>query len=154
MGSALERLTPASNSKRMKMDDAPFEIISTGGAPAPNVPLSQAIRYGDFVFTSGQVANDPKTGAFVGGGIERETRQVLDNISAVLKAAGSSLERVVKTTVFLTDIANFEAFNRVYLSYFPSHLPARSTFGVKLAGPYSIEIEMLAIAGKGGKADQ
>lgn len=129
------------------MTEASFDIISTGGAPKPNVPLSQAIRYGDFVFTSGQVANDPATGTFVGGGIEAETRRVLDNIAAVLAAAGSSLDRVVKVTVFLAEIADFEAFNRVYRSYFTNHLPARSTFGVKLAGPYSIEIEALAIAG-------
>ena len=127
------------------MSEIPIEIISTGAAPTPTVPLSQAIRYGGFVFTSGQVATDPETGAFVGGGIETETRRVLDNIVAILEAAGSSLERVVKVTVFLTDVADFEAFNRVYRSYFTSHLPARSTFAVQLAGPFSIEIEMIAI---------
>ena len=121
-----------------------IDAVATRGAPTPNVPLSQAICYGDLVFTSGQVANDPQTGAFVGKDIARETRRVLDNLSAVLEAAGSGLDRVLKSTVFLTDVADFAAFNEVYASYFGDPLPARSTFVVQLAGPYSVEIEMVA----------
>jgi 2-iminobutanoate/2-iminopropanoate deaminase len=124
---------------------ASLEIIRTANAPTPNIPLSQAIRYGNFVFTSGQVATDPATGEFIGGGIDAQTRQILLNISAILAAAGSSLEHVVKTTVFLTDTADFTAFNEAYSAFFDVHLPARSTFGVKLAGPYSIEIEAVAV---------
>ena len=135
------------------MAEASFDIISTDGAPAPNVPLSQAVRYGDFIFTSGQVGNDPVTGTLVSGGIEAETRRVLDNLAAVLEAAGSSMDHVVKMTVFITDVADFDAFNRVYRTYFTKHFPARSTFGVKLAGPYALEIEALAVVARtGGEA--
>ncbi|MCF3933718.1 RidA family protein [Acuticoccus sp. M5D2P5] len=121
-----------------------IEAIETSGAPIPNVPLAQATRYGDIVFTSGQVANDPVTGEFVGSGIEIETRRVLDNLTAVLDAAGSSIDRVLKATVFLTDVDDFAAFNSVYETYFPDRLPARSTFVVKLAGPFKVEIELVA----------
>lgn len=131
------------------MSSTQVEVIRTPNSAAPTVPLSQAIRYGGFVFTSGQVAIDPATGTFVGGGIEAETRRVLDNISTILTAAGSSLERVVKVTVFLSDISDFDAFNAVYRSYFTTHLPARSTFAVKLAGPFSIEIEAIAAVDEG-----
>ena len=127
------------------MTKSSLQIInSVAGAPKPNVPLSQAVRYGGFLFTSGQVASDPETGEFVGGGIKAETARVMENLKAVLHSAGSSLDRVIKATVFLTDVANFADFNELYKSYFTSHLPARSTFGVKLAGPYSIEIELVA----------
>ena len=131
------------------MSSTQVEVIRTPNSAAPTVPLSQAIRYGGFVFTSGQVAIDPATGTFVGGGIEAETRRVLDNISTILTAAGSSLERVVKVTVFLSDISDFDAFNAVYRSYFTTHLPARSTFAVNLAGPFSIEIEAIAAVDEG-----
>ncbi|WIY53556.1 Rid family detoxifying hydrolase [Devosia sp. YIM 151766] len=127
---------------------AELEIIKTEQAPEPNVPLSQAVRIGGLVFTSGQVASDPVSGEFVGGDIAVQTARVLDNITAILQAAGSSLDRVIKTTVFLTDTADFGAFNEVYGGYFKSHLPARSTFVVKLAGPYAVEIEAVAATSK------
>ncbi len=132
------------------MSDVQIEIIDTASAPRLDLPLSQAIRYGDLIFTSGQIPIDSATGEFVGGSIENQTRRVLDNISAILDASGSSLSHVLKVTVFLTDVADFQAFNGVYREYFGTHLPARSTFRVELAGPFGLEIEALAAIKKNG----
>jgi len=103
------------------------EVISTQKAPAAVGPCSQAIRVGDFVFTAGQFALDPATGKLVEGGVREQTRQVLKNIAAVLEAAGSSLDRVVKTTVFLKDKGDFRDMNEVYGEFFANEPPARST---------------------------
>ena len=125
------------------------EIIRTEDAPQAIGPYSQAIRAGGFVFASGQIPLDPKTGEFVAGGISEQTEQVLRNLSAVLEAAGTSLARVVKTTVFLADMSDFAAMNEVYGRYFKGDAPARST--VEAAGlprGARVEIEASALVGK------
>ena len=121
------------------------EVIATRKAPGAVGPYSQAIRLGDFVFTAGQLAFDPATGKLVEGGIEEQTRQVLRNIAAVLEAAGSSLARVVKTTVFLKDMGDFKAMNEVYAEFFANEPPARSTVAVDLALGALVEIDAIAI---------
>lgn len=123
------------------------EAIATREAPAAVGPYSQAIRVGHFVFTAGQLAFDPATGKLVEGGIEEQTRQVLRNIAAVLEAAGSSLGKVVKTTVFLKDIGDFKAMNEVYGEFFASDPPARSTVAVNLALGARVEIDAIAVVG-------
>lgn len=115
--------------------------------PLKRVPLSQAVRGGGFIFVSGNIGFRPGTTELVPGGIEEETRQTLDSISAVLKTAGSSLEKVVKTTVYLADMKEFGAMNGVYGRYFPSEPPARTTVQVAaLAYGARIEIEAIALA--------
>lgn len=121
------------------------EIVSTDKAPAAVGPYSQAVRAGEFVFAAGQVAIDPATGKFIEGGIEEQTRQVLKNLTAVLETAGSSLGQVVKTTVFLRDIADFKAMNAVYAKFFPERPPARSTIAVN-ALPLGALVEIEAVA--------
>ena len=106
------------------------QAVSTDGAPKAIGPYSQAIRVGDFVFCAGQAGLDPATGTLVTGGIEAETLRVLQNLSAVLEAAGSSMGRVVKTTVFITNMDEFQKMNAVYAEFFPSPPPARSTVQV------------------------
>ncbi|MBA3805288.1 MAG: RidA family protein [Acidobacteria bacterium] len=125
------------------------EIIKTEGAPQAIGPYSQAIRAGGFVFASGQIPIDPATGEFVAGGVAEQTEQVLRNLSAVLEAASTSLDRVVKTTVFLADMSDFAAMNEVYGRYFRGDAPARAT--VQAAGlprDARVEIEAIALAGK------
>ena len=121
--------------------------ISTEGAPAAIGPYSQAIRAGELVFCSGQIALDPASGELVGGGdVAAETRQVLANLTAVLKAAGVGPERVVKTTIFLVDLGDFAVVNRVYAETFPAAPPARSTVEVpRLPRDARVEIEAIAI---------
>ena len=122
------------------------EVIATKKAPGAVGPYSQAIRVGDFVFTAGQLAFDPATGKLVEGGIEEQTRQVLRNIAAVLEAAGSSLDEVVKTTVFLKDMGDFKAMNEVYASFFANQPPARSTVEVANLIPGAlVEIDAIAV---------
>jgi 2-iminobutanoate/2-iminopropanoate deaminase len=124
------------------------EVIATKRAPAAVGPYSQAIRVGDFVFTAGQLAIDPATGKLVEGGIEEQTRQVLRNIAAVLEATGSSLDKVVKTTVFLKDMGDFKAMNGVYAEFFANEPPARSTVEVAdLALGALVEIDAMAVVG-------
>jgi len=111
-------------------------------------PYSQAIRVGDFVFTAGQLAIDPATAELVEGGIEEQTRQVLRNIAAVLDEAGSSIDKVVKTTVFLKDVGDFKAMNEVYGEFFANEPPARSTVEVaNLALGALVEIDAIAVVG-------
>lgn len=121
-----------------------LEIISTPNAPAPGGHYSQAIRVGNTVTTAGQVGLDPVTGekpdTFAG-----EVRQSLANLKAVLEAAGSSLDLVIKTTCFITDVDNFAEFNAIYAEVFGDHRPGRSTFGVALAGGFTFEIEATAL---------
>jgi 2-iminobutanoate/2-iminopropanoate deaminase len=102
------------------------EVIATENAPAAVGPYSQGIRTGDFVFTAGQLGMDPVTGKLVEGGVEAQARQVLTNLQAVLTAAGSGLDRVVKATVFLEDINDFKAVNAIYAQFFTKDPPARS----------------------------
>lgn len=124
------------------------DFIHTRNAPQLEAHLSHAVRYGDFVFASGQIPIDPASGEFVGGDIRNQTRQVMENLSAVLEASGSCLESVVKATVFLGNIDDFAEFDKTYREYFPGKPPARSTFGVSLAGPLGVEIEVIAVANK------
>ena len=119
--------------------------IQTENAPAAIGPYSQAIKAGGFVFCSGQVAIDPRTGQFVAGGVAEQTEQVLKNLSAVLEAAGSSLDQVVKTTVFLADMKEFSEMNEVYARFFSEPPPARAT--VAAAGlPRDARVEIEAVA--------
>lgn len=120
------------------------EIVQTPKAPAAIGPYSQATRFGNLVITSGQIPLRPD-GTLVEGGIEAQTRQVLDNLSAVLAAAGTDLSRVVKTTVFLADMNEFAAMNAVYAEYFQAPYPARSTVQVaRLPRDVRVEIEVMA----------
>ncbi|MFZ5855752.1 MAG: RidA family protein [Chloroflexota bacterium] len=122
------------------------EIISTPKAPKAIGPYSQAIRVGDFVFCAGQTGLDPATMELVAGGVEAQARQVLTNLKHVLEEAGSGFDRVVKTTVFLTDMANFAAMNAVYAEFFPENPPARSTIAVAgLPKGGLVEIEAIAL---------
>jgi len=121
------------------------EVISTENAPGAIGPYSQAIRVGDQVFLSGQIPIDPATGEFVSEDVIEQTHQVLRNLSAVLEAAGSDLENVVKTSVFLADMNDFAAMNGVYAEYFATNKPARST--VQAAGlPKGARVEIDCIA--------
>ena len=122
-----------------------FEV-RTDRAPEPIGPYSQAVVAGEFVFCSGQIALDPSTGNMVTGDIAAETSRVMDNLSAVLQAAGSSLNGVVKTTIFLSDMNDFAAVNAVYGTYFKRMPPARSTVQVaRLPKSARVEIECIAV---------
>jgi len=123
------------------------ETIKTSNAPAAIGPYSQAIKTtaGKMIFTAGQVALDPASGRLVEGDIAAQTRRVLENIKAVLTAAGVKFENVVKTTVFMSDLSEFAAMNEVYGEYFPANPPARSTVEVK-ALPRGAKVEIEAIA--------
>lgn len=119
--------------------------IFTNKAPAAIGPYSQAIRVGNFIFVAAQIANDPKTAELITGGIEKQTKQVLENIKAVLKEAGSSMDDVVKTTCFLADIKDFPMFNQVYARYFKTPYPARATIeAAALPKGAKVEIEVIA----------
>jgi len=120
-------------------------IIQTEQAPAAIGPYSQAIRIGDFLYTSGQIALDPESGIFLSGEIEEETEQTLKNISAILQADGLNLENVVKTTVYLLDLNHFSRMNQVYEKYFLKTKPARACVQVA-ALPKGAKIEIDAIA--------
>ena len=127
---------------------APLERVSTTEAPAAIGPYSQAIRAGGFLFASGQIPLDPTTGTVTEGGITAQTHQVLQNLGAVLKAAGISYDRVVKTTVYLSDMANFPAVNEIYATYFPAPAPARATIqAAALPRNVLIEIDLIAFIG-------
>lgn len=121
------------------------QIIQTDQAPAAVGPYSQAVRWGELVYTAGQIALLPETGQLVEGGIEQQTAQVMENLSQILQAAGSSLTNVIKTTIFVTDMADFGAVNKVYGSYFPQRPPARSTVQVG-ALPLGALVEIEAVA--------
>jgi 2-iminobutanoate/2-iminopropanoate deaminase len=121
------------------------QVIRTTNAPQAIGPYSAGIRITDFVFTAGQLGIDPPTGVVVSGGIEAETRQALKNVKAILEAGGTGLEQVVKTTVFLRDMADFSTMNAVYAEFFPSNPPARSTVQVaSLPKDGAVEIEAIA----------
>ena len=121
-------------------------VISASGAPAAIGPYSHAIAAGDFLFTSGQIALDPATGALAGDTIEVQTEQVLKNLEAVLAANDMTFDNVVKTTVFLVDLADFSVVNGIYASRFPQNPPARSCVQVAgLPAGSRIEIELVAV---------
>lgn len=122
------------------------ERVSTTSAPAAIGPYSQAIITDNMVFASGQIALDPDTGQLVGEDVREQTRRALQNVAAVLNAAGSSPAQVLKTTVFLTTMANFTAMNEVYAEFFPAPPPARSTVAVaELPKSALVEIEVIAL---------
>lgn len=121
------------------------EAISTDAAPAAAGPYSQAIRAGGLVFTAGQLGIDPVSGALVGDGVQEQAERALANLAAVLEAAGSGLDRLVKVTAFLADIADWPAVNEVYARIVPEPYPARSAFAVR-ALPLGARVELEAVA--------
>lgn len=123
------------------------QIIQSSNAPAPIGPYSQAVKAGNLVFVSGQVALHPQTGELVTGDIATETTQVMENLKAVLTAAGLTFDDVIKTTIFLTSMGNFANVNEVYGKYFTANFPARET--VEVSGlPKGVNVEISVIAGK------
>jgi 2-iminobutanoate/2-iminopropanoate deaminase len=130
------------------MSDMQKAVVATPGAPGAIGPYSQAVCIGDFVYTSGQVALDPASGQLIAGGIAEQTKRALENIKAVLEAAGTDLSRVVKTVVFLKDMNDFAAMNTVYATYLAPEgvvKPARSTVEVaRLPKDALVEIEVIA----------
>jgi 2-iminobutanoate/2-iminopropanoate deaminase len=127
-----------------------LDFVSTSGAPKAIGPYSQAVLANGFLFTAGQVALDPATGDLVTGGIVEQTTRAMENLRAILTAAGSSLAQVVKTTVFLVDMADFAEMNEVYGRAFGSHRPARSTVAVA-ALPRGARVEIEVIAAVSGE---
>jgi 2-iminobutanoate/2-iminopropanoate deaminase len=122
-------------------------IIQTDQAPAAIGPYSQAVRVGNFLYTSGQIALDPQSGEFLSGEIEQETERTIENISAILTAGGLSLDNVIKTTVYLTDLSHFARMNHIYEKYFSGNKPARACVQVAaLPKGAKVEIEAIAIA--------
>jgi 2-iminobutanoate/2-iminopropanoate deaminase len=121
------------------------DVVLTDRGPKPIGPYSQAVKSNGFVFVSGQVALDPKSGEFLGTDVRRQTERVMDNLKAILEAAGASLHHVVKTTVFLKDMNDFNAMNEVYAGYFTAAPPARSTVQVaRLPKDALVEIDVIA----------
>lgn len=121
------------------------KVVYTDKAPKPIGPYSQAIIAGNFVFVAGQIPIDPETGEIVQGGIEEQTRRVLENIKAILEAAGSSLDKVVRVQVFLADLKLFKKFNKVYAEYFKENPPARVTVEVSsLPKGVLLEVDVIA----------
>lgn len=126
------------------------QAISTDGAPAAAGPYSQAIRAGDLVFTAGQLGVDPSTGEFASSDVSGQAERALGNLAAILAAAGSGMDRLVKVTVFLADIADWPAVNEVYARLVPEPFPARSAFAVRdLPKGARVEIEAVAVVGAG-----
>jgi len=123
------------------------EIISTEKGPKPIGPYSQAVRANGFIFISGQGALDPATGKLAEGGTAQQTERALENLKAIVEAAGSSLDHAVKASVFLKDMNDFDAMNKVYARYFPKNQPARTTVEVaRLPLDIRVEIELIALA--------
>lgn len=121
------------------------DAVSTPAAPAAIGPYSQAVRAGSLLFVSGQIALDPKTGAMVPGDVAAQTHQVFRNLSAILEAAGSSLDRVVRAGVYLADMNEFAAMNEVYATYFTAPAPARATIeAARLPKDARVEIDVVA----------
>ena len=123
-----------------------LQEIYTDQAPKPVGPFSQAIKANGFVFVAGQVARDPKTGQVIEDDITLQTERVMENIKAILQAAGTSLDRAVKTTVYLKDMNDFDAMGKVYSRYFPSHPPARVAVEIVRLHGGRVEIELVAVA--------
>lgn len=122
------------------------KIIFTESAPAPVGPYSQAVQFGKTLYCSGQIPIDPKTNEVLRGSIEEQTELVMKNVGEVLKAAGLDFDDIIKTSIFITDMANFPKVNEVYSKYFPEIAPARSCVAVKEL-PKSVDVEVEVIAG-------
>jgi 2-iminobutanoate/2-iminopropanoate deaminase len=121
------------------------QVIHTPAVPPARVPLSQGIKMGEWIFVSGQLGNDPRTGKLAAGGIAAETRQVCEHLKAILQAGGSSLEQVVKVTIYMKDLNELAAMNAVFSEYFPTDPPARTTFeSARLINDAHVEIEAIA----------
>ena len=121
------------------------EVIAVDKFPKPSMPYSHCVKAGNFLFVAGQVGVDPANSKLKGSSIREQTEQALMNMANVLKAAGSSMEHVVKTTVFISDFKDFEEMNKVYARFFPTNQPARSTVQVVLYDGFKVEIEAIAI---------
>lgn len=122
-------------------------VVHTDKVPPARVPLSQGIRAGDWIFASGQLGNDPSTGKLAEGGIRPQTRQVCENLKAVLESAGSSLDKVTKVTIYMVDLGELLEMNDVFNQYFPTDPPARTTFECsRLVTDARVEIEAIAFA--------
>ena len=131
------------------------KIVSTKDAPAAVGPYSQAIRAGSMLFCAGQIPLDPQSGQIVAGDVGAQTKRVMENISAVLRAENLNFSHVVKTTIFLTDMADFQTVNEIYGSYFNENPPARSTVAVSaLPKGAQVEVEVLAMANDGENGDK
>ena len=123
-----------------------MDYVSTPDAPKAIGPYSQAVKANGLVYTSGQISLDPATGNLVEGAFEEQVRRVFRNLEAVLREAGSSFDRVLKATVYLTDLANFQTLNTIYAEYFGEHKPARTTVGVsQLPKGSLVEIDLVAV---------
>ncbi|HYV06825.1 MAG TPA: Rid family detoxifying hydrolase [Blastocatellia bacterium] len=136
----------AQKASKSKSGSAKRKVL-TNKAPIPGGPLSQAIIAGNTIYVAGQVPTDPTTGKMVSGGIEEQAARVLENIKAILEAAGASMDDVVKVNVYMADLGDFAKMNEVYKRYFKEDYPARATVGVKLLGTMQIEIECTAVKG-------
>jgi 2-iminobutanoate/2-iminopropanoate deaminase len=131
------------------------KIISTSEAPAAVGPYSQAVRVGSTIYCAGQIPLDPKSGQIVPGDVGTQTQRVIDNIAAVLRSEGLTFENVAKTTIFLTDLGDFQTVNEIYGSYFKNQPPARSTVQVSaLPKGANVEIEVIAVADNGESSAQ
>jgi 2-iminobutanoate/2-iminopropanoate deaminase len=123
-----------------------MDFIATTGAPQAIGPYSQAVRIGNVVYTSGQIALDPASGTLVEGSFEAQARRVFENLKAVLKEAGGDFSNVARATVFLLDLANFQELNAIYAEYFGDHKPARTTVGVsQLPRGAAVEIDLIVV---------
>ena len=123
-----------------------IEYVSTPDAPAAIGPYSQGVKAHGFVYTSGQIALDPATGNLVDGSFEEQVHRVFKNLQAILRAAGTDFDRVLKATVYVTDLGNFATLNSIYASYFGDHKPARTTVEVpKLPKGGAVEIDLIAL---------
>ena len=140
IANASEQSKPAAGSAARILE------VSTTRAPKPVGPFSQAIKASGLIFVAGQTARDPQSGQVIEGDITVQTERVMQNLKAILEAAGSSLDRTLKTTVYLRDMDDFEAMGRVYSRYFPSHPPARATVEVSRLHGGRVEIELIALA--------
>jgi 2-iminobutanoate/2-iminopropanoate deaminase len=131
------------------------KIVSTKEAPAAVGPYSQAIRSGSLLFCAGQIPLDPQSGQIVSDDISQQTKRVLENISAVLRAENLNFQHVVKTTIFLTDMGDFQTVNEIYATYFRDNPPARSTVQVSaLPKGAKVEIEVIAVANESGSGEK
>jgi 2-iminobutanoate/2-iminopropanoate deaminase len=136
----------AGSSENKAASGTNIRVIATNRAPKPVGPFSQAIKANGFIFAAGQTARDPQTGQVIEDDITRQTERVMENLKVILEAAESSLDRTVKTTVYLKDMNDFEAMGKVYSRYFPSHPPARATVEVARLHGGRVEIELIALA--------
>ncbi|MET2984251.1 RidA family protein [Aureibaculum conchae] len=126
-------------------NDNSIQFLNITNDQPNKYPFSKAVKTGNLLFLAGQIGKDPKTGKLVKGGIENQTKQVMENIKSVLEANGTSLDKVVKCTVILDSIEDFSAMNSIYKTYFNDNYPARTTFAANLVGGAKIEIEAIAV---------